>query len=311
MASFVKFLRGSATAYERLAIKDKDTLYFIYENPEDTTGSLYLGTKLICGPNGVGATALTELSDVNINPTLLREGMILQYNGTTNAGTWEAVSLQTAIENANVAINSSVSSGETEEGESRQDAIDRLISDPHTGDIVFIDNFSYIYDGTEWKPLSVATNLEDRVDALEFKVGEPATLSTPATGLYAAVGSLETELHNNYYTKSEVNEAIANANHLTYRPVAALEDIDLTAPASQNTIFLVPHTGSLADDKYDEYLVVDNKLEKVGKLDVDLTNYVLKTEVGDLSQLRHHSTTLVEEINLISDILVWHPIDEH
>lgn len=377
MASFVKFLRGSEAAYERLAVKDNDTLYFIYKNADDTTGSLYLGSKLISGPNGIGATALSELSDVSINPTLMRDGMILQYNGSTNKGTWSPVSLQTAIENAHVAINPSVSNGEIEPGESKEDAIGRLVPEPKEGDIILLDNLSYIYDGSEWKPLSAATNLEDRVDNLEAKVGSPATQETEATGLFAEVGNLTTALNNNYYTKNEVNSVIANANHLTYRPVSTLEDIDVTDAASKNTMFLVPNVADLASDKYDEYLVVDGRLERVGKLDADLSDYVknddsrlltldqinklnhlvigedgstqvsdslikavdintftvspdgilyltkvpqnaidlhlyaLKSTVGNLNQLTHHSQNLVDEINLISDILCWHPIDEY
>ena len=377
MASFVKFLRGSETAYERLAVKDNDTLYFIYKNADDTTGSLYLGSKLISGPNGVGATVLSELSDVSINPTLMRDGMILQYNGSTNEGTWSPVSLQTAIENAHVAINPSVSSGEIEPGESKEDAISRLVPEPKEGDIILLDNLSYIYDGSDWKPLSAATNLEDRVEQLEDTLGVPATSETPATGLFAKVGNLEQELED-YYTKAEVDTAIINANHLTYRPVTSLADIDVNDAANQNTLFLVPTTSEpLDDNQYEEYLLVQNKLERVGKFNIALDDYVktddsrlltdeqidklnrlvigedgtaqvsdcliksvdvntfsvnnagmlsltnvpanainlsqyaLKSSVGDLSKLVHQSNNLVDEINLLSDILIWHPIEEN
>lgn len=377
MASFVKFLRGSETAYKRLAVKDNDTLYFIYKNADDTTGSLYLGSKLISGPNGIGATVLSELSDVSINPTLMRDGMILQYNGSTNEGTWNPVSLQTAIENAHVAINPSVSSGEIEPGESKEDAISRLVPDPKEGDIILLDNLSYIYDSSDWKPLSAATNLEDRVEQLEDTLGTPATSETPATGLFAKVGDLEHELED-YYTKAEVDTAIINANHLTYRPVTSLTDIDVNDAANQNTLFLVPITSEpLDDNQYEEYLLVQNKLERIGKFDIALDDYVktgdsrlltdeqidklnrlvigedgtaqvsdcliksvdantfsvnnagmlsltnvpanainlnqyaLKSSVGDLSKLVHQSSNLVDEINLLSDILIWHPIEEN
>jgi hypothetical protein len=44
---------------------------------------------------------------------------------------------------------------------------------------------------------------------------------------------------------------------------------------------------------------------------INLSQYALKSSVGDLSKLTHHSTNLVDEINILSDILVWHPIEEN
>ena len=46
--NYVKFLRGTPSAYNNLAQKEKDTLYFVL-NPEDTVGRLYLGDVLIAG----------------------------------------------------------------------------------------------------------------------------------------------------------------------------------------------------------------------------------------------------------------------
>lgn len=50
LGNYVKFLRGTPAAWEKipLAEKDKDTLYFISEN-DGATGQLYLGSKLIIG----------------------------------------------------------------------------------------------------------------------------------------------------------------------------------------------------------------------------------------------------------------------
>jgi len=106
-----------------------------------------------------------------------------------------------------------------------------LVPEPKEGDIILLDNLSYIYDGSDWKPLSAATNLEDRVEQLEDTLGTPATSETPATGLFAKVGDLEHELED-YYTKAEVDTAIINANHLTYRPVTSLADIDVNDAAN-------------------------------------------------------------------------------
>lgn len=50
IGNYVKFLRGTPTAWEKIsdAEKNKDTLYFISEQ-DGSTGQLYLGSKLIIG----------------------------------------------------------------------------------------------------------------------------------------------------------------------------------------------------------------------------------------------------------------------
>lgn len=74
MTRYVKFMRGSLAAYNNLAEKDDDTLYFLSDSINQE-GSLYLGTRLISGPcaipeGGNIATSLAKLEDVNLDPTL-------------------------------------------------------------------------------------------------------------------------------------------------------------------------------------------------------------------------------------------------
>lgn len=67
LANYVKFLRGTPTAYHNLANKDPDTLYFVAEK-DGTKGKLYLGNVEIAGAlSEDGLTAyLSELKDVNV-----------------------------------------------------------------------------------------------------------------------------------------------------------------------------------------------------------------------------------------------------
>ena len=46
--NYVKFMRGTPEAYENLAVKANDTLYFVL-NTGDAVGKLYLGETLIAG----------------------------------------------------------------------------------------------------------------------------------------------------------------------------------------------------------------------------------------------------------------------
>lgn len=61
-ANYVRFLRGTPTAYTNLSLKDSDTLYFISEKNADH-GSLYLGDKLIMGMN-TGKISINQINEV-------------------------------------------------------------------------------------------------------------------------------------------------------------------------------------------------------------------------------------------------------
>lgn len=79
VGNYVKFLRGTPTAFENLASKDNDTLYFISEQNADR-GVLYLGEKLISG-SLTAATSLEDLADVLIGAGI-SAGSLLYYDGT-------------------------------------------------------------------------------------------------------------------------------------------------------------------------------------------------------------------------------------
>ena len=78
LENYVKFLRGTPAAYSALTKKDNDTLYFISEVGA-STGTLYLGSKLIAGGEVTSATSLAELTDVLIKE--IEGGSLLVYEG--------------------------------------------------------------------------------------------------------------------------------------------------------------------------------------------------------------------------------------
>jgi len=74
--AFVKFSRGLLSTYKSLSRKDPDTLYLVYESNESTSGSLYLGTKLISSVTNPSSMSLNNLTDVVISGEL-EDGMLL------------------------------------------------------------------------------------------------------------------------------------------------------------------------------------------------------------------------------------------
>lgn len=118
------------------------------------------------------------------------------------------------------------------------------------------------------------------IDGVNSALG---TLQTSVTDLQGAISDLSDEVQNtkltleNVYTKGEVDDAIvaavANASSLTYKKVSSISEINLS---EDKVIYLVPALEGLANDVYDEYMVIDGIIEKVGSWEVDLDDYATK-----------------------------------
>ena len=74
-----------------------------------------------------------------------------------------------------------------------------------------------------------------------------------------------------------INDAIAGITGISYEVVA-----ELPATGSAGVIYLVSNSGS-ASNIYDEYIWVTNRFEKIGTTDVDLSGYLLKTDITEIT----------------------------
>lgn len=82
--SYVRFLRGTPTAFSKVAKKDPDTLYFISELNDDS-GDLYLGSKLIAGKSAIVKMSLGDLTNV-VAGSVNDDGSILVFD--EDQGKW-------------------------------------------------------------------------------------------------------------------------------------------------------------------------------------------------------------------------------
>lgn len=120
MINYVKFQRGTPSAFASLTNKDADTLYFI-SAVDQKVGKLYLGDILVAAnvtPDGTSVIdSLSELIDVNLQG--LTSGQVLSYNGTE----WVPMTLDGAL-------SSSVMVGASSEADGKSG----LVPTPEQGD---------------------------------------------------------------------------------------------------------------------------------------------------------------------------------
>ena len=295
--SYVKFVRGTVTAWNQLRAASQvydDTLYFIYESADATTGSLYLGTKLIGGTGSGGANSLADLTDVIVSEISNKD--ILIYSG----GSW---------------INGTIE------------------------DIINLNTSTLEIDSTG--AITIAGFTQAEVGTIPQK-DSSGKITWVAPGNLSEITNINNQLQN-IYNKEEVNDLIASVNHLSYKKVGSLEEVNKDATDASRYIYLVP-TGNLSGNLYDEYMVIDNQLEPVGSWEVNLNDYItndeltavlrdyvtvntfntkvgeietsintlieFKNKVGDLSTLNtyNENSTLVEQVNYLTEKLTWKEI---
>ena len=104
-----------------------------------------------------------------------------------------------------------------------------------------------------------------------------AALNDINTRLNTVSGNIET----NYYTKTQVDNAISSIDTSLFRVVTTLPDSDI----DEDKIYLIQSETSGANNVYIEYAYVNNDWEKLGeyKADVDLSAYAFKADVEALS----------------------------
>lgn len=159
---------------------------------------------------------------------------------------------------------------------------------------------------------SEVSTLSQRVDDLVTAGGEPNKLEkvlvngverpieNKAVDIVVPVKVSELTNDSKYQTDTQVAAAIAAADHMKRKIVNSTADIDLTAPDASEYIYMVKKSSTKTGDKYDEYMVIEGALEKVGDWEVDLSNYVQKEDGKGLST-NDFTNALLEKLNGIAD----------
>lgn len=337
--NYVKFLRGTPAAFEKLSIKDKDTLYFISE-PGAKNGLLYLGDKIIAGSSSTGSISnlsIADLKDVIIDNTGLTDGSILMYDWVKKV--WVNKTLDEVV----VDVMQGASS--TKAGAAG------LVPAPKVGE----QNKFLRGDGT-WAEAGLTDaekqKLQDNTSKLEALIGD----STKLDGTVPSISEIALETLTEALVPEDAKESLdtlqeisdwiqkhpgdvteINSNILDLQ--TSVGSIENVLNGTKETEGLVSTVGKVYDSIFDDDVGLDHRVANIEDVLYDSVNeegdtvqglisivgnlqnpegsYVLqsvyRSEVGSISSLNftdENSTTIVDEINSINSRLKWVDLDE-
>ena len=302
MVNYVKFLRGTPEAFEKLAAKDSNTLYFISEK-DATVGSLYLGSKLISASSSsiTGEISIADLKDVLIDNDLLGDGSILMYDYESKKWVNKTVD--------DIVVDVMRGATSTKAGKSG------LVPAPQAGE----ENKFLKGDGT-WAEISEITS-DERLQIANLVTTVGSLIGDKQLG-DASISTIQT-IAVKALTEVLVPEDAKESLDTLQEIAAWIQSHPDDASAMNDSITkLQTNVGNINDvlyDSTDEHgQVVPGLITKVENLykEGDTSQYVLKTtyltEVGDINLLANrvsNNSTLVDEINAINERLTWSEIE--
>jgi hypothetical protein len=131
-----------------------------------------------------------------------------------------------------------------------------------TGDYVTV-SYNSVTQSLTNALASILTGINGKADS--------DTVTTLSDNLATLIGS-----DSSKSTRTIAGEVLAAAGKLTRTIVASVDAIDAAADHADEYIYMVPKAEAKTGDKYDEYMVIDGAVEKVGDWNVDLSNYLQK-----------------------------------
>lgn len=286
---YVKFIRGTKTAFDLLTQKDSNTLYFISEEGSNT-GRLYLGAKEI--GSGDSASALGNIVIENVG-----DKQILYYDYASS--TWingSAYDLIAVMKGAN----------ETTDG------IAGLVPVAKAGE----QNFFLRGDGT-WAEVPNVSAVEFDSNIFENNASGKISLIGFANAVEGDIlrktstGNIEWVNQETYFSavNGEINSLKEQISLIeggvTRTIVGSLDEIKPEEGQSDNSIYMVPNNGT-GNNLYDEYMVINGKIEQIGaNLSGEITGYVKQTDFdtavgtleGSISSLNEKVSTLEETVS--------------
>ena len=318
--ALVNFHRLDAAAYTSLDPKQPDTIYFVTDARRIYMGEKEYGLQVVSGTrpgtgslntlyidptahtisywNGTGYDALeipfgTTISGAGDDAHLATTKAVVDYVASQVAGL-DVGALKGRVDTLEDEMDAAQASITTITGEG-EGSIKKAASDAQTAAVAAaksytdqevakkanlehtheIDDVTGLQDALDGKANTVHTHTTAQVDGLDTALAGKADKSTTLAGY--GIGDAYTKGQ----TDSAIAAAVAAAPHLKRTIVEELPD---TEGADENTIYMVPQSGSVEDpgtstSHYNEYMLINGAFELIGSSQVDLSGYATETFV--------------------------------
>ena len=292
-SGYVRFIRGTPTAWNNLEKKDDNTLYFISEKGS-SSGLLYLGSKLISGSGEINIqsnTSLNKLKDVALNLNI-QDGSVLTFDKKT--GKWVDKVFEIKIPEIEIPeINIEVFKGATKYMAGKEG----LVPAPLEGQ----DKYYLQGDGSWSNPTEA---LEVELLLLRGQDETGSIRSIAANEILKIFGSNVPEKYNTI--EKIANWIVENGTSVDSaegaRKLEELEKAVYGDDKTSQTNGLIAVTSSL-QEIINGSANTEGLKTTVHRLDID--NVVIK---NDISQLKQQYKTLNSTVTNLSERLKWQQI---
>lgn len=292
-SGYVRFIRGTPTAWNNLEKKDENTLYFISEK-DANSGLLYLGSKLISGSGDIsispGKTSLNKLTDVALNLNI-KDGSVLTFDKKT--GKWIDKVIEIQVPEIEIPeVNIEVFKGATQYMAGKKGLVPAPFEGQHT---------YYLKGDGSWSNPTEALEVE----LLLLRQGDKGSIrSIAASEVLKVLGANVPEKYNTI--EKIANWIVTNGTSVDSADGAKrLEELEKSVygdDKTSQTNGLVAVTSSLQE-------IINGSANVTGLVAItsrlDIDNVVIK---NDISQLKKQYNSLNTTVNGLSERLRWQNI---
>ena len=253
MAYNIKMLKGNQESLP-VTPRDANSLYFTVD-----TGNIYLGDKLLTGKVVFNKPGTGVEGTIYVDPA----------NGVPYV--WDTDAYKQLMPEMVAALSADGASA-------TKLATEKAVIDYITANVATSEGF---------------TQLQGDITALKGRVdGHDSSITALQTGKADKATTLDgygiTDAYTKTQTDSAISAAVAASQHLTKVVLGDEEDLPEATEATQNAIYLKKIADGSENQYYEEFIVINDKWEKIGDTKVDLSNYATQSWVT--SQIQPVST---------------------
>lgn len=286
MQQYMKFAKGTLDAFQKLASKDPNTVYFVVDLKTNKS-TIYIGDSPIVDEKTLLGFNLSDLNDINTEN--LKDGQVLTYDQKTKSWKGEEPLIQAII-----ASTAPTAQDFEKYTTNLENQILKLEKDLKLQE----ENIKSLFitaAKVNQKTSNLSSIIEQKIKTFNETADNVKKLIADFKQAYITMN----EVKQYTYSSKEIDEKIKlnqhSSQHLSRKIFSDLEEalifIKANIEEAEQYIYLIP-SGLLEDDnKYYEYLyfgmdeINEPIFRQIGSWEVELSDYINKKEFENLQSI--------------------------